>query len=63
MYSVIIRFSDVQDDGYTYVEGDVYPRKGYKPSEERIAELSGKDNAFGKPIIKAIKKNEKKSEK
>lgn len=51
MYKVLIAFADLTDDKYIYAEGDAYPRKGYEPTEERIAELSGNKNAFGKPII------------
>lgn len=51
MYKVLISFADLKDDKYIYAKGDAYPREGYKPTEERIAELSGNENAFGQPII------------
>lgn len=65
MYKVLTHFHDLQDvekktkDGpiyHEYTEGDTYPRDGYKPSQERIEELSGIDNAFGTPIIEAADK-------
>ena len=51
MYKVLISFADLKDDKYIYEKGDVYPREGHEPTEERIAELSGNKNAFGQPII------------
>ena len=60
MYKVLTHFHDLQDaekktkDGpiyHEYNEGDIYPRDGYKPSQERIEELSGVDNNFRAPII------------
>lgn len=52
-------FDDLQDykdtkDGRAYRRyepGDSYPRKGLKPTEERIAELAGKDNVRGHAVI------------
>lgn len=56
MYKVIKLFTDLQDGGHRYEVGDEYPRKGYEPTEERIAELSGRANKQGAPLIKAITK-------
>lgn len=53
MYEVIKGFMDLQDDNYLYEVGQTYPRTGYKPTDERIAELSGSNNKRGKPLIKA----------
>lgn len=64
-YKVLIAFTDSKDDRYVYQAGDKYPRLGYMPTEERVAELSGKNNTFGKPLIELVKKDtvkEKKSE-
>lgn len=63
MYRVIKRFHDLQDatktkSGVVYREynvGDEYPRKGLKVSEERLKELSGKDNKRGTPLIEEAK--------
>lgn len=59
MFKVIKAFCDLQDATETksgivyhqYNVGDSYPRKGLNPSEGRIAELSGSDNAQGTPLI------------
>ena len=63
MYKVIKQFHDLQDatktkNGMVYHEynvGDEYPRKGLKVSEERLKELSGKDNKRGTPLIEEAK--------
>ena len=68
MYKVIKSFYDLQDaketkSGTVYTEykvGDTYPRKGLKPSAERIAELAGSDNKQHTPLIEKI---EEKAEK
>ncbi len=51
MYKVIKYFTDLQDKGHAYNEGDVYPRVGLEPSPERIKELSGKKNKRKEPLI------------
>lgn len=51
MYKVLCSFADLKDDKYIYAVGDTYPREGYEPDKERIKELCGSENAFGKPII------------
>lgn len=60
MYKVLKTFSDLNDCMTIYNTGDSYPREGYTPTEERIEELSGCDNAFGEPIIELIKAKGKK---
>lgn len=63
MYKVIKRFHDLQDATKTkggtiyhkYNEGDEFPRKGFKVSEERLKELAGKDNKQGTPLIAEVK--------
>lgn len=52
-YEVIKLFTDLEDDGFRYRAGDIYPRAGYEPSEKRIDELSGWNNKQGMPLIKA----------
>lgn len=39
-YVVVKAFSDIKDGCKVYMEGDIYPRDGLKPSFERISELS-----------------------
>lgn len=53
MYTVIKRFTDLQDNGYKYAVGDTYPREGYEPTVERINELSSDKNKQKTPLIKA----------
>lgn len=52
-YIVLKVFTDNQDGGRLYHEGEAYPREGLEPTEERIAELSGKNNKRGIPLITA----------
>lgn len=51
MCKVIKKFTDLQDGNRVYNVGDVYPREGYTPSEERIAELASDKNRQGTPLI------------
>lgn len=62
MYKVIKFFHDLEDKKETksgtvyhaYNVGDAYPREGSKPSEERIAELTGSENKQGEPLIELV---------
>ena len=60
---VLEHFRDLADGRHEYEAGDEYPREGYEPAAERIAELSGKGNARGVPLIEGAKKEEKKESK
>lgn len=51
MYKVIKYFNDLQDNGYAYNVGDSFPHEGMTVTKERIAELSGKENKQGVPLI------------
>lgn len=51
MYKVIHFFTDLQDNEHPYNVGDAFPRKGLSVTDERIAELSGKYNKQGIPLI------------
>lgn len=62
MYKVIKLFNDLQDNRYEYCVGDTYPRKGVKPSKERIAELLGSENLQGQPLIEEIEEEPKAEE-
>lgn len=55
MFKVIKRFKDLKDDNYIYEVGAEFPRKGAKASEERIKELSSKNNKQGQPLIVEVK--------
>lgn len=54
MFIVLHHFEDLQDDRYSYNEGNTYPREGYVPSKERINELSGIENRLHMPLIKLV---------
>lgn len=53
-YKVIRHFADLQDNRYSYQAGDEFPRSGFTVSEDRIAELTGRNNRLGKALIKPI---------
>ena len=55
MYKVIHYFNDLQDDGYAYNVGDEFPHKGMTVTKERIAELTGRENKQGVPLIAEVK--------
>ena len=38
-YKAKFTFRDLQDNEYIYQVGEVYPREGYEPSKERVAEV------------------------
>lgn len=54
MYKAIRFFTDLQDNNHAYHEGDTFPREGLKVSDQRLAELSGKGNRRGMPLIKEV---------
>ena len=54
-YKVIHYFTDLQDFNHAYKVGDDYPRLGLDVSEERLKELSSKNNKQGKPLIQKVK--------
>ena len=54
MYKALTSFTDLQDNNYRYHVGDVFPHKGAKVTDERIAELSSSNNRRGKPVIEEI---------
>lgn len=57
-YKVICKFKDLQDNGFFYNVGDVYPRKGKKASKKRIAELASDENKRGMPLIEEVEETE-----
>ena len=58
MYQAIEYFTDNLDNGYTYNVGDVYPREGYTPTEERIQELASDLNVRRRPVTAEITNQE-----
>ncbi|OCW99275.1 hypothetical protein Javan117_0027 [Streptococcus phage Javan117] len=51
---VIDSFIDSDDERVQYPIGSLYPRDGYKPSAERVAQLRSGNNAKGVPLIKKL---------
>lgn len=51
MYKALREFTDLQDRGYVYHAGDIYPHKGYAPNDKRINELASKGNRLGTAVI------------
>lgn len=62
MYKVIKFFTDLHDDNHPYNVGDIFPHSGLTVSEERLAELAGKNNKQGEPLIKLVKEAPKADE-
>ena len=69
MYRVVKEFYDLKDSVQTkggsvyhcYRVGDEYPRKGAKTNNERIKELSGKENIQGTPLIELVEASKAKA--
>lgn len=55
-YTVIKRFSDLQDGNHVYEVGDTFPREGATASAARLKELSTAANRQNTPLIKEVKK-------
>ncbi|MDQ7224995.1 Rho termination factor N-terminal domain-containing protein [Staphylococcus haemolyticus] len=53
-YKVIKYFTDLQDDNHAYHVGDSFPRAGLDVSDERLTELSTKNNRQNKPLIERV---------
>ena len=60
MYRVVKFFTDLQDGDHPYHVGEAFPRDGVKVTEERIKELSGKENRQGVPLIEYMEQSAKK---
>jgi len=61
-WRVIRDFADLKDGGFVYHAGENYPRVG-DAQPERAAELSGRNNARGCPLIEdKPKRGRKKAE-
>lgn len=54
-YRVIHYFTDLQDFNHPYKVGETFPRLGINVTEERLKELSSKNNKQGKPLIEEVK--------
>lgn len=51
MYKAIRSFRDLQDKGYCYRVGDVFPREGKTVTKERLAELASTNNKARQALI------------
>ena len=49
-----VDFYDLKDDKFMYRAGEKYPRPGLSVSQERAAELAGRSNRAGIPLIKYV---------
>lgn len=56
-YRAIRYFIDLQDNNHPYKKGQIYPRRGFKVSEERISELLCENNKQGVPVIEKIEED------
>ena len=54
MYEVVRFFTDLQDNHHAYNAGDIFPREGMVVSEDRLKELSSKNNKQKAVLIKEI---------
>ena len=57
-YEVLEYFEDLLDNRRKYFPGDTYPRRGLKPTAERLEELSTDRNRRGVPLIKEEQKED-----
>jgi hypothetical protein len=57
-YKVVNGFTDTQDNNKVYKVGNTYPKGNYKPSEERIEELSSVHPKLKRIFIEAIEADE-----
>lgn len=63
MYKVIKYFTDLQDNGFEYKEGDEFPRQGMTVLPSRLKELSTTNNRRKEVLIQEIPDEEPKKEK
>ena len=56
-YVSVYLWKDLQDNGYIYKKGDIYPREGLEVSKKRIKELSSTKNKIGKVLIEKVEIN------
>ena len=54
-----VSWEDLQDDNHKYEVGDVYPRKGLKPTKKRISELASVNNRRGIALIEKVDEDAK----
>ena len=57
MYIVVKDFTD-RIDKHIYRAGDKYPRSGVDVSDDRVAELTSKNNMRGEVLVEVVEKAE-----
>lgn len=62
-YKVINEFRDLEDRGYIYNQGDIYPRKGTEVSDKRIKEIISKRDRYQRVFIEEVKEPKKETTK
>lgn len=62
VYKVIKEFMDLKDGNHIYKAGDIYPRDGSEPTEERIAELASGKNRQKQSLIGKVEEPEPQKE-
>lgn len=58
MYRVTKHFTDLQDNGHAYDEGEKFPRDGVTVTADRIKELSTSANRRGIALIEEVRGEE-----
>ncbi len=53
-YRVIETFCDMEDNGYQYSVGDLFPRLNHSATQVRFDALASSNNKLGRPLIKSI---------
>lgn len=54
MYKALTYFTDLQDNGHPYDEGDIFPRDGLTVTEARLDELSSTRNRRKIKLIELV---------
>lgn len=57
MYKVIKSFSDLQDNGFVYKVGDIFPHLGKEVTQERTDELATGNNKRKEVLIQYIEEH------
>ena len=58
MYKVLAYFTDLQDNGHPYNEGDTFPRDGLTVTQARLNELSSTRNRRKIKLIELVEDKE-----
>ena len=61
MYKAIEFFTDLHDNNHPYNVGDIFPRSGFSVTAGRLAELAGRNNKRGNPVIQLVEEERPKA--